>query len=331
MKKFKKLLVIAGALALVLTLLVPMTVFAAEGPVTTTFTGNDTPDVVVTLAGDLTPQGEASIDVLVTDADGLTDIASIVLKLYYDANTTTDVTEFGTMTPANAETIAWITWNGTTFVLTEETGSSWAIGTTSCATPAGGVLTAPFKFYIIPGKVSTEAANTTACWQVAALVTDDQGATGFDADNERAAMNWYGDITVITDSAGFGIEVPGTVFADATVGSISMKYISNGNYDEKVKVATDAFIGGTGTVTVDVTDFDAAAANEVAFMADDDAILGGAVGVTAAGATIDDADDITEETGDTVDTNSLWLQISSGYTATGVKTGSIYFVIASGS
>lgn len=110
-----------------------------------------------------------------------------------------------------------------------------------------------------------------------------------------------------------------------------MKYISNGDYDEKVKVATDAFTGGTGTVTVDVTDFDAVASNEVAFMADDDNTLDGAVGITEAGATINSSGTQTEESGVTVTDNSLWLKIGSSFDAYEQKTGTIYFMIASGS
>ena len=326
----KKILSILVALGLMVAL-TPTAVFAAtEGAVGTTFSGNDTPDVLVECGATLTPQSEATINVTVTDADGLADIASIVLKLYYDSDTTaaTEV-EFEAMTTANAETLAYITWTaGGDFVLSEETGSTWSMG--SGTAPA--TLADPFVFKITPSKVATEALNSgTACWQIAALVTDDQSATGYGSDASRAAMNWYGDITVNTASADFGIEVPGTVFADATVGNISMTYIANGAYDEKVKVATDAFTGGTGTVTVDVTDFNATEANEIAFMADDDATTADSVGVDASGAVIDNSGTITEETGDTVATNSLWLQISSGYSATGVKTGNIFFVIASGS
>lgn len=331
MKGLKKLLPIGLVVALLLVLS-PTAAFAAtEGAVETTFTGNDVPDVVVSLTGDLTPQSEATINVTVTDADGYADISSVVLRLYYDTDTTAATEgEFEAMTTANAETLAYITWtSGGDFVLSEEASSTWSMGT--CATPTDDDLANPFVFKITPGKVSTEAANTgTACWQISAQVTDDQSETGYDSDDERAAMNWYGDITVNTASTAFGTLVAGTAFADATVGSISMTYIANGDYDEQVKVATDAFTGGTGTVTVDVTDFDAAASNEIAFKADDTATLGTAVGVDASGATIDNSGDITEETGDTVTTNSLWLQISSTFTAYGEKTGNIYFVIANG-
>jgi len=315
-----RLLALLVLIALAFSLFLPAPVQAA----------GDIPDVVVTLSEtSMTPQMEYTIDVLVTDAGGYTDIGSVVLKLYYDADTSTDITEFNTKTAGDAETLAYITWTkGGTFDLTEEADSTWSMGT--CATPSGDNLANPFVFKVTPGKVSTESSAAGPCWQIAALVTDLESNTGFDADDERAAMAWYGEVIVNTASCAFGIQVPGTDFT-APVGSISMKYIANGDYDEKVKVATNAFTGGSGTVTVDVTDFDCVAANEVAFKADDDATLDGAVGITEAGATIDYSGDITLETGDTVATNSLWLKISSSFTAYQTKTGNIYFVIASGS
>ena len=332
MKGLKKLLPIGVAVALLVSLLVPGAALAGtDGAVSTTLSGNDTPDVVVALSEtSMTPQTEYTINVTVTDADGYADIASVVLKLYYDANTSTDETEFDTKTVADAQTLAYITWTpGGGFVLSEEASSTWATGAN--ATPTSEDLANPFVFKITPGKVSTEADNVTPSWQIAAKVTDDQGATGWAADAQRSAMAWYGEITVNTASAPFGILAPGTTFgASSRVGSLSMTYVTNGDYDEQVKVATNAFTGGTGTVTVDVTDFDAAAADEIAFKSDDTATLGTAVGVTAAGATIDNAGTITEEAGDTQAANSLWLQISSSFTAYETKTGNIYFVIANG-
>jgi len=332
MKGLKKLLPIAMVFAMLSAMLVPAVALAAEdGAVETTFNGNDTPDVAVAADATMTPQSETTINVTVTDADGFADIASVVLKLYWDADTTaaTQGAEFEALA-VNAETVAGITWTSAGgFELDEEASSTWAIGvSTECSTPTDDDLANPFVFVIKPSKVATEAANTgTACWQISVLVTDDQDATGYGSDTSRAAMNWYGDITVNTANANFGILVPGTDFFTATVGSISMKYISNGDYDEQVKVATDAFTG----VTVDVVDpWACSGSNEIAFKADDDDTSAGAVGVTAAGATIDDLGDITEETGDTVAINSLWLKIGSTWTAYGTKTGNIYFVIANG-
>ncbi len=331
MKGLKKLLPIAMVFAMLSAMLVPGVASAGtDGAVSTTLSGNDTPDLVVAADVTMTPQSETTINVTVTDADDFADIASVVLKLYWDADTTAAIqSEFGELA-VNAETVAGITWTSAGgFVLDEETDSTWAIGvTTECSTPAADDLSNPFIFVIKPSKVATEAANTgTACWQISALVTDDQSTTGYGSDASRVAMNWYGDITVNTANANFGILVPGTDFFTATVGSISMKYVSNSDYDEQVKVATDAFTG----VTVDVVDpWACSGSNEIAFKADDDDTSAGAVGVTAGGATIDDLDDITEESGDTVTINSLWLKIGSTWTAYGEKTGNIYFVIANG-
>jgi len=272
------------------------------------------PDVVVALSEtSMSPQTEYTINVTVTDAD-----------------TTTDKTEFDTKTEANAQTLAYITWtSGGGFVLTEEESSSWTMG--SCTTPAEGNLANPFIFKITPRKVATEADGSSNCWQIAALVVDNGSETGWDADDERAAMNWYGEMIGNTVIAAFGIVEPGSDFSANTVGNISMTCIANGPYDVKVKVMSDAFTGGEGVVTVDVTDFNAEASNEVAFKADDDSTLDGAVGVTEAGTTIHNSGTITTESGDTVATNQLWMKMNSAYTCTGEKSGNIYFMIAAGS
>ena len=318
----------ARKLALLLVLIIAVSglflpvPFKADGSV---------PDVVVALSEiSINPQTEYTINVTVSDTDGYSDIASVVLKLYYDPDTITNQTEFDEKTNADAQTLAYITWtSGGGFVLTEEPDSTWAMG--SCETPSDNDLANPFIFRITPGKVAAEADNSSDCWQVAALVTDNGAETGWDADDERAAMNWYGELIANTATVDFGAVAPGSDFAANPAGNISTTCIANGPYDVKAKVAVDAFTGGTGTVTVDVTDFNAAATNEIAIKADDDNTLEGAVGITEAGATIYSSDTQTGESGVTVTDNSLWLRMSSNFNAYGQKTGNIYFMIAAGS
>jgi len=332
MKGLKKLLPIGLVVALVA--LSPTAVFAAtEDGVEATFTGNSTPSLVTALQSitDLTPQVEATIHVTVTDADGYADIGEVILRLYYDVNNATDETEFDTKTTGSATEVAYITWtSGGTFVLTEAEDSSWSVG--ACTPPAASNLDNPFIFKITPGKVAKEASSGASdCWQIAATVTDDSSVTAFDADTSDTGMNWYGEVSGVSASAAFGIVAPGSTFTANTVGSLSANYIANGSYDEKIKVASDAFTGGTGTVVVDVTDFNASAANEIAFKASDDSTYGNATGVNASGVTLDNSGTITTESGDTVATNQLWLAMNSTYTCTGEKTGTIYFMISDGS
>jgi len=153
-------------------------------------------------------------------------------------------------------------------------------------------------------------------------------ATGYGSDASRAAMSWYGEISGVTALAAFGIIVPGSDFPANDVQNISATYIANGDYDEKVKVAANVF---GGDVVVDVVDpWSTDGADEVAFKADDDATVAGAVGLTAAGAAIDETGTITEESGDTVAVNSLWLKMSSTYDVSAAQSGNIYFMIANG-
>ncbi len=98
----------ASLLALPLVLIIVVLSLLLTAPVQA---AGSVPEVVVALSEtSMSPQTEYTINVTVTDTDGYSDIASVVLKLYYDSDTTTDQTEFDTKTTADAQTLAYITW-----------------------------------------------------------------------------------------------------------------------------------------------------------------------------------------------------------------------------
>ena len=341
MKGPKKLLALIGTLVIVGAMLVPAAIFAADDTVTGTFSNNNVPSIDYVQLWDtggtpaeatsMTPQVEYDARVKVTDADEKTDLTTIVVKIWYDSNGGTPTeAEFNAISAGDAQTAIIITWTeGATFVLTEEAGSSWALGTG--VAPAD--LTGYFQFKFTVGKVATECDGTTAKWQIAAKVTDDSsesntwGATSYDT--QGSAIVWYGEITVTASSVDWGTVNPGMAFAEGgsseeLIGNIN--YISNGDYDEKVKSSTP----WSTTATLDATGA-CTNANEFALRADDTGTYaeGTCPLVDTTGVAIDTTGILTEEAGDTVTTNSLWLKLASTFTKA-TYSGTITYTIANG-
>jgi hypothetical protein len=280
----------------------------------------------------MTPQVEYDARVKVTDADGLADLTTIVVKVWYDADGGTPTSgEFSAISAGDAQTAIIMTWTeGGTFVLTEESGSTWALGTGVAPVD----LTGYFQFKFIVGKVATETTDS-ANWQIAAKVTDDSSQTAFayDTDTETNDMNWYGEITVPTATVNWGTVNPGMAFGEGAPSEkalgVTVKYISNGAYDEKVKSGTTWAGAPSGTATL-ATDGTPEAAQEFALKADDTGTLASAVVVDATGVAIDESGTQTAEAGDSAADNALWLKLASTFSKA-TYSGTITYIIAHGS
>jgi len=337
MKGLRKSLAVIVAAVLLLAL-VPAVALAGEDTLTGTFSVNSPPSITsVTLwnisgpdeVAAMTPQVEFDARVKVTDVDGLTDLDTIVVAIWYDSDGGVPTSgEFDAIVAGtgNAQTAIFITWtDGGTFVLTEETDSSWDLGTGVVGT-ADSATAFQFKFTV--GKVATETA--VGLWQIAAKVTDDSTQSAWAADAEGATMAWYGEVTIGPGEVDFGSLTAGTAFAECTPQTVydtsGVNYIANGAYDEQVK-ATSSWDAAT-LYTID-TDPGSMPADNFSLKADDTAVLGTAVMVDTTGATIDDTGIQTTEDGGDVVINTLWIQLASSFTA-GDYNGSIYYIIADG-
>jgi len=281
---------------------------------------------------DMTPQLAYDVKVKVTDADGKADLTTIVVKIWYDANGSTPTEGEFTAAAANTQNCAIITWTetGGTFAIQPAASTTWALG--SCIAPAD--LTGDFEFKFTVGKVATETTGS-ANWQIAAKVTDDssQTAFGYDADTGTNDMNWYGAIDVPTATVNWGTVNPGMDFAEGGSSEealgVTINYISNGAYDEKVKSGTTwaGAPSGTATLAIDGTP---EAAQEFALKADDTGTLASAVVVDATGVAIDESGTQTAEAGDSAADNALWLKLASTFTKA-TYSGTITYIIAHGS
>lgn len=350
MKGMRKLLAAVVVTAMLLTL-VPAVALAAEtDTVGGTFTINDPPTITYVKLYNtegtpaevtaMTPQLEYDARVKVADADGLTDLTTIVVKIYYD-NTTegTNKTEYDGKS-ADTQNCAIITWTeGGTFVLSEMTGTSWVLGTGV----APGTLADEFQFKFTVGKVATEAAGGEADdWQIAAEVTDDAIQTSWAADSDGSTMAWYGEVdvpdstTVSWSTVGAGLNFGEDTASEQATG-VTITYTSNGPYDEKVSTtATWSGVSNTATLDSDTSgstiDPQCSTAQYFALKADDTVTLPGtALGVVStAGVIIDDSGTKTVETGNEEANNTLWLKLASTF-ATDTYTGTITYTIADGS
>ncbi|MCX8126447.1 MAG: hypothetical protein N3E40_04860, partial [Dehalococcoidia bacterium] len=345
----------------------------------------------------MTPQASGyHVDVNVTDQNKLSDLNTIKVTIFYDAdgsvNWPGDVP-----TSANTQTTVILTWaNGSGFSINAGSPTTWTIGT--CSAPSLSGKTGTFQFDFTVGKVAKETTGS-AKWFIYAIATDKSSATG---DNHYPSsggitMNWYGELTLSSSGTiDWSSVEPGTDFGDTTKQTgIGATYIANGDYDEKVSSTAywydssasttlsssassgqknvtvssasgfevgqtvlisdntnseikviDSINGNILTMTENLTNtyasgssvkhvaiLDAsgscASTNNFALKADDTATLASAVLITTGGVLIDDTGTITSETGDTVNTNTLWLKLADEFDKA-TYSGTIYFTIVNG-
>ncbi|MCJ7654377.1 MAG: hypothetical protein MUO97_03590 [Dehalococcoidia bacterium] len=209
--------------------------------------------------------------------------------------------------------------------------TTWSIVELACVQPANLNLTSGnWIFAFKPGKVATE--NTGAAnWDAQGKATNKQAQSDDEYVRDKD-MNFYGELTVGTPSVNWGSVDLGLIFsdeADSRETGISVNYIANGNYEEDIK-SEDWDDGGGETLTLrDWSDDDNPpdAASEFALKGNDINALVSAITVTTVYKDTDDTGTMTEEAGDTIATNTLWLSLSASGILPGTYTGDIYYQI----
>ena len=141
-------------------------------------------------------------------------------------------------------------------------------------------------------------------------------------------MNWYGEITINTGNVNWTSEISlGSGFTDNTtnrITGISITYICNGNYNIRVK-ASSLWSGSGKTITL--ANNDTPGYGEFALRADDDDTLNDAVLVLSTGYTTFRTGAQTDEGGNTVTSNSLWLKLGASGIPDVQYSGTIYYEI----
>lgn len=277
----------------------------------------------------MTPQTEYALKVTVTDNNTLGDLSTVKVTIFYDSDGDDDPADVPVAGDTQTAAILTLTVGGSPTWGIDPTGggTTWVLYSGNCTQPTLTNSSGDFWFNFSPGKVATEALD----WDAYAEADDGGGTPGTSYDASDYDMNWYGEITVNTASVDWGSVAPGTDFGNSTrQSSISVTYIANGAYDEKVASSASWSGAPSGTAT-----FDAAGspgANEFSLKADDTDTLASAVLVTESPtyAAIDDTGTQTTESGDTVATNALWLKLGTPFTDA-TYSGTIYYQIADGS
>ena len=270
----------------------------------------------------MTPQMAYDVKVKVADADGLADLTTIVVKLWYDADGGTPTEGEFTAAAANTQTCAIITWteSGGTFAIQPAASTTWALG--SCIAPAD--LTGEFEFKFTVGKVATE--TVTGNWQIAAKVTDDssQTAFGYDTDTATNDMNWYGEIAVTTTAVDFSSVALGSDFSANKQTGISVTYRCNGSYSQQVKSSTP-WSGDGKAVTLNTAG--TPGSGEFSLKAYSSDTYGSAVPVNSTGYVTIGTGTQTGESGTTVSANTLWLKLGAAGIPAVSYNGTIYYGI----
>lgn len=282
----------------------------------------------------MTPQAEYSVTVAVSDADNLSDLTTVVLKVWYDSDGGAPTeAEFDGKTVGNTQSCAIITYtlSGDTFTIDPSADTSWSLGTCTPFTSGEKAATSGDCIFVFtPGKVATQTTGSDN-WQIAAKATDSASETGWNYDTTPGAtMNWYGEIDVPdATTADWGFVAPGLDFGEDTASEeavgVTITYISNGAYDKKVKT-TSPWSGSSYTATFDSTGA-CSSANEFALKADDTGTLSSAVLVDTSGVIIDNTGGQTTEAGDEVTTHTLWLKLASSFNSD-TYSGTIMYIIA---
>lgn len=340
-KKFLSLLLV---ISLLLAMTIPTSVMASQtGTTNGSFTLNNVAPTITSVQiipstdGDpvtsMDPTVSYKAKIVASDTNTIDDIDQVRIVIAYDAtdaDPTTDPGETG-----DTKTLACLKWvkDGSVWSLSPNTDTTWSINSGNCVEPSNMTLdTGTWEFYFTVGEVATEAGGGTgvAGWDLFGEVYDGTAAAVEGWGDRDLAMNWYGSVTVNTVNANFGTPTLGTGFADNVneVTDISVTYISNGDYDEQVSTAT-SWSGSGATATYDATG-DCSSSNSFSLQAYYSDAFGSAVQVGTTATTIDNTGIQTNEGGDTVAANTLWLKIASSFTQDNYS-GNITFTIANGS
>jgi len=281
-----------------------------------------------TLVSSMDPQIEYAIKVTVTDNNLLSDLRAVKVTLFYDADGTYNAGEVPTA--GNSQTCAMLTCNVDDTPSWNEycdptvDGITWTIESSNCTQPDLNSITGDFWFHFKPSKIATETVNP-AKWHIHAVADD--GIATSTGHQDSIDINWYGEIVVNTASIDWGKIAPDADFSDLTkVTGISVTHIANGAYAKQV-AASRSWTSDSDNMTLNMTG--APVANEFSLKANDSADLSSAQLVTASPnyITIGNSDTQTDEHGDTVTTNTLWLKSGSPF-ADEINSGTIYYRIS---
>ena len=268
----------------------------------------------------MTPQLEYAVKVTVADAGTIDYLNTVTVTVFYDSNSNDSA---GDIPAANTQTSFIITCtvggaNGT-WTHDPNTSTTWDMVEADCKQPSLTAVSGDFWFHFEPGKVATEADD----WDVYVSVTDDSSYSDTWYDASNCDMLWYGEIDVSGTAPNWGNVLPGMDFTDDSAKeSVTANYISNGNYD--AAVTTAATWGSSSTLNTAGTP----GANEFSLKAwsSDNLTAADLVTTVTGDCVIDNAGDLTTESGDTNAAITLYLKLGLPFSK-GSYSGDITFYV----
>lgn len=349
MKTLKTLLSIAAALMLLVALVVPVAFADEDDTVPGSFAAaNVAPTItsveVIAAGGGgpaltgMTPGTSYRAKIVANDANTVNDIDQVRVVIKFDSGDSDPGGDPGET--GDTQTQACLKWvkSGDVWSISPTGGSpatTWSLTAGSCVKPSDMTQTSgTWEFYFTVGKVATEGLGGSGQngWDLFGEVND-EGTPVEMWDDRDLAMDWYGEIAVSTTDVDWGSVSPGMDFAEgdpSEEADISITYLANGAYDEKV-AASGSWTGApSGTATL--SSGGSPGTNEFSLKADDTGTLTSAVLVDASPTytTIDDTGTQTDDDGEDVTSNSLWLKLGTPFTDA-TYSGTIYYQIADGS
>jgi hypothetical protein len=269
----------------------------------------------------MSPQQEYAVKVAVADAGTIDHLNTVTVTIFYDSNGD-DLP--GTIPSAGTQVCCVLTCTvGSTPSWSQNPSSSttWDIVEGNCTQPSLAAISGNFWFHFKPGKVATEATD----WDVYVSAVDDGSDSDTWYDGSDYDMLWYGEIDVSGTAPNWGTVLPGMNFDHENAKeSVTVSYISNGNYDAAVSTTNWTGSGHTATLNTAGTP----GANEFSMKAwsSDNLTAADLVTTSAADCVIDSTGDLTTESGDTNSSNTLYLKIGTPFVPE-VYSGTITFYI----
>ena len=280
------------------------------------------------IANSMTPQFTYYARLSVTLSNNLEHLQTVQVTLFYNSSGSDNMTAPTSGDTQTCAILACTVGLSPTWSISSGAPTSWTIETDECVQPPLNATSGAWIFAFKPGKVATENTGV-ADWDAQGKAIRNPTQTG-ELYVRNKDMNWYGEITVNTASVDWG-EVPLALTSDNTTYNpkiVSIHYIANGDYYEDI--TSEDWSSGGETVTLDETGVDPPALPGMfALKADDTSILGSAITVTNSTYNhTNDTGGLTTEDGVTVNTNSLWLSLSTSGILPGIYSGDVHYQIA---
>ena len=289
----------------------------------------------------LTPRQTYDIKVTVSDADGLGELDSLLVKVYDDSTGSQNESEnaFNTVAVHEGHAVS-MTWTRSTNSVVFNAVGSWSLGSSTLPSQEqlDGVddpTSFTFIFPLTIGKVAHETSGDRYEWYVGARAADLGALTGyghFNGTYPYLNMNWYGEVSVPANATvNWGGLPAGITYSDAGAGQAlggPVTYTANGDHAYTIKSSTSWTAADMSEAILD--DDLSGDSDHFALKAWPSDDYNSAVQLDPAGnfVTLGAVDGGTADYGLAIDSYHFWIALSNAMTTPRVYSGTLTFGIA---